>query len=103
MKVFEVLVYLKQNGPEDILYGICGNIEGCDYTVWEDHYIECFHSWEEFSGVNDYPVPSMDDDVTPSHAFFNTMEGMWSGDNPYGAARLRLLDHCINWYKERNL
>ena len=50
--------------------------------------------WPEFSGYYSYPVPHHSEN--PEKAFYlATPKEMWSPEDAYGAARLRLLDWLI--------
>lgn len=50
--------------------------------------------WPEFSGDLSYPVPSPDTNFTAGDFYYNTMD-RWAKDEPYGAARRRLLAFVI--------
>lgn len=106
MTISNALEKLKQNGPVDCDLGICANIysyiENSQETImWSDHRWDCFRAWGEFSGHVIYPISANRAyECSPSHAFDSTSEeNMWDKNHPYGAARLRLLDHCIEWFK----
>ena len=113
MKVFEALEQLKQKGPCYPEYGICSNIwlgefdDQCEIVrnsikAWYNYRGLCFAEWVDYSDDYAYPIPGHMQ--TPQDAFNNTpTEDMWNPEHPYGAARLRLLDHCINWFKERDM
>lgn len=65
--------------------GICYN-SGCDIS-------EAYATWPEYSGEEEYPVPG-------GEAVYQTSSiPKWSGE--YGAARIRLLKHCIEYFKEK--
>ena len=105
MKVFEALQKVKDGQRDDQSAGICYNVEEIlpFRSKWDTHYTECFKAWTEFSGNVFYPVSS-ECGGTPQEAFLRMSDAiMWNPEHPYGAARLRLLDHCINWFKERDL
>ena len=54
--------------------------------------------WPKFSGVSSYPVPSLDPQLSPAHAFntaTNKRGRMWGKKNPYGALRWELLEFLI--------
>ena len=107
MKVFEELERLKQHGPYRLEYGICSNVRFSNplsAVAWFRHQEECFNSWTEFSGNLTYPVPAAQVHRRPGLAYDGgTEETMWSMEHPYGKSRWRLLDHCIKWFKERNM
>ena len=55
---------------------------------------DLMEEWPEFSGDSAYPVPHPDKD--PEMAFDHASpKEMWSPEDAYGAARLRLLDWLI--------
>lgn len=66
-----------------------------------------FRTWPEYSGNWMYPIRAAQRGQLVSHAYaytFNTCRNPkngWSPDHPYGAARLRLLQHLIDWYEGR--
>lgn len=105
MKVWEALQSMKENGPGDNYYGICSNLDFNDmsisaYDTWNDNHKACFKAWVEYSGDSWYPIPGYDN-YTPAEAFDETGRyQMWDRTHEYGTARWRLLDHCINWFKE---
>ena len=103
MTVWESLEKLKKSGPIHIQLGICRNIRTENKGDWNLNRDECFESWREYSGDIIFPVPGYHGH-SPSNAYDRTYGGdMWNPDHPYGAARLRLLDHCIKWFKDRDL
>lgn len=102
MKVWEILQSIKTNGPAECYYGICSNFENlCESTpdVWEDNYESAFKSWDEFSGSKYYPVPGFDGQSANQSFDEASDDIMWDRGHEYGAARWRLLDHCIEWFK----
>ena len=56
-----------------------------------------FTTWPESSGNPIYPVPSYDSDDDPTGAYDEACN-KWIGE--YGAARMRLLNHCIREVEE---
>lgn len=66
---------------------------------------EAFRTWPRFSGDLTYPIPgvSMTQDVFSAYSMFTLActELGWSPDHPYGAMRLDLLQHCIDWFAAR--
>lgn len=108
MKVWEGLQKLKDEGPKDPEYGICANlptnlIDMDSQVDWSKRRHKCFEAWPEYSGDRIYPVPGTGM-FQPGAMYDRTSaENMWHPDKPYGAARLRLLDHCIDWFKEKDL
>lgn len=101
--VWGTLQSIKTDGPAEKYYGICSNFENLFETwsnVWDDNYAACFKAWDEFSGSIYYPIPGFED--RPPNEAFDIASGdiMWDRDHEYGAARWRLLDHCIEWFQE---
>lgn len=91
-------------------YGLCANISG--EMTFTEGYEACYsqamdlmkylmqEEWEYSTGIEDYPVPSMDDLFTSKAAYRETPLGlMYKGE--YGALRLDLLDFIIMWCEER--
>lgn len=107
MKVFEVLEQIKDRAKIEV-FGICDAINqhsnwGDVKVVWRDLRVLCFAAWPESTGNPDYPI-SCEGYPTPSGAFnLIAAKDFWNPEHPYGAARLRLLDHCIEWFKARGL
>ena len=82
-----------------------------------------FLDWPEYSGNDLYPIPVVEgirskltaqlmegvsrgvvvvDEMDAYKAFTIERPDLgWSPDHPYGAARLRLLQHLIDWYEAR--
>lgn len=108
MKVHEALQQLKDNGPTFPRSGICINVgdllldytDAASYAAWFEKYPQAVSAWAEFSGRQAYPVPVGRSKRCPQTAY-QRREGLWTGE--YGAARLRLLQHLIDWFKERDL
>lgn len=106
-KVWQALECVKVLGAVHYDLGICRGVitylSDTGIPVWKGNFVECFKDWPESTGWSDYPVPSMCH-RSPGDMFdFTSDDNMWNPKHPYGAARLRLLDHCINWFKEKNL
>lgn len=89
---------LKVKGPIDAWGGICSNL--LDTADWWEHCDKCFTDWDEFSGDREYPVPGYGTHNAMSAYNLTDDTNMWNPDHEYGAARLRLLDHCIKWFTE---
>lgn len=108
MKVFEALGQVKDGKIAEYQFGICYNVEeilrNCgDRIAWAENQDECFEAWPEHSGDSDYPVPSCSE-LHPRSIYIRCDgDDFWNPEHPYGAARLRLLDHCIEWFKSRDL
>lgn len=82
-------------------YGICTNVDA-------PHDIAAAAlSWPEFSGNPEYPVPAPVNYAAAwaktegAHyaAYWDRTLPQWSGE--YGEARIRLLKHCIEYFKEK--
>lgn len=103
MKVFEALLDIKANGPKDLSLGICNAIDD-GYDLYTKAFKNCFEAWPKYSGDSSYPVPSSVSGDSAGWAFNSTKaDRMWNPEDPYGALRLELLDHCIEWFKSRDL
>lgn len=108
-KIHQALVFTKENGPQFAHSGICATLEHevKGHTWWqiEDELAYGFQEWPKFSGNNAYPVPGRNDDGEEIHhaiAFCESSdEAMWSGNHPYGALRLELLDFLIDFFAEK--
>uniref|UniRef100_A0AAU8HY79 Uncharacterized protein n=1 Tax=Rhizobium phage IG49 TaxID=3129228 RepID=A0AAU8HY79_9CAUD len=106
MKVLEKLILIRDDieSIKDFRYddGICYNIKTCDDRDNIALY-SLFKEWPEFSGDTEFPVPGykVDDleenETDEERAYMETeCEDMWNPGNPYGAARLRLVDFLIS-------
>lgn len=107
MTLLDALRHIQQCGPSgNIEEGICHNADllmfgedGQDWTSEElepdacDRLMPYFKTWPEYSGSPAYPV-SLAGFNTPSGAYWSHAgKNKWEGE--YGAARRRLLDHCV--------
>lgn len=87
----------------DIGCGICWNVNYHLEEVWydedlaHDDMVMAFRAWPEFSGESNYPVPAPADSTWNEIGHYGVTSDMWAGD--YGAARIRLLDHMIQFYE----
>lgn len=80
--------------------GICDNVQDvivcamscADVTSMLD---AIFPTWEEYSGNVLWPVPAFTYDNPGDE--YNCIEDLWVGE--YGDARMRLLNHCIEYCK----
>jgi hypothetical protein len=107
MKVWVALQTLKDEGPSEPMFGICSNVESIlgelKDDTWAANYEDCFKEWSEFSGCVMYPIAGFSN-YGPGSAFLNaSRETMWNHDHKYGSARWRLLDHCVEWFKTKDL
>lgn len=106
-ELLRLLCKLKEEGPDEPEAGIC------EYV---GHPLELLvtqlaQHWPEFSGNVLYPVPDprsegRDPRLRPAMAraryVYGSAEGMWNREDPYGAARWRLVDWLIQQL-EKNL
>lgn len=75
------------------------------YQSWRSYAEEMFEAWPEYSGDREYPIATFDDggrqylDAVAS----GSPEAMWSPEQPYGAARRRLLDFLIEQFTQLQL
>jgi len=118
MKIWQALEQVKtrvENKDHNTLLsgGICENLVdilrenkttyGENIIVWFQTKQDCFLAWSKFSGSSTYPVPSSNKKLSEwacwDRAFLNAT--MYQGR--YGKLRLELLDHCIDWYKGKDL
>lgn len=73
--------------------GLCGL---CEEAVGKSVKLlyELMDRWPEHSGDSNFPVPHFL--YTPQTAYFEaSFAEMWSREYPYGAARWRLVEFCI--------
>ena len=79
--------------------GICGAIREVE-NLWDficNSVVRCeiqkhFITWSEYSNDPLYPVPSTVPHKSPQRMYLDA-NNLWEGE--YGAARMRLLEHCI--------
>lgn len=98
-----ILERLKKQGfPKDTKNGLCCEVELFTSAEAKSILQECFKAWPKFSGSLSYPVPSVTHGLTPRDEY-TCASGfdMWSKDEPYGALRWELVDHCIAYLKEQ--
>lgn len=86
--------------PETIVspnLGICCSV--CRYLDLSYGELNvAIESWPEFSGTIDYPIKDFNEERNDPHSAYTEMKRLargWDKNHPYGAARLRLLDHLI--------
>ena len=84
----DVITHLEELGrgerfPLRCCYGIC-------HEVNSGHLYVHFTTWDEFSGIHAYPVPSPHKGEDPERAYYRT-GSLWEG--PYGESRKRLCLH----------
>ena len=91
MNLLEALKNIRDEGPSQPLFGLCGNV---GYSCEEiDRIGVLAREWPEWSGCLDAPVPHPT--LSPKEAYSEaTSIEMW-GDGEYAAARHRLLDFLI--------
>lgn len=91
------LIFIKQNGPNHLRYGICFNISYPEdgFAIVKEFAI----GWDEHSGNDDCPVPSFNNNRDCwgmyLYARNSTFDGLWDKDTEYGRARWRLVDYLI--------
>lgn len=66
---------------------------------WRDNRDHIFQTWEHFSGISDFPVPSVGMEYSPAWAYIDDNVPMYSG--PYGEMRIKLALHVIEVLKSR--
>jgi len=75
----------------------------CDlYSIYHEYPLrDCltqagvfWHEWPEYSGDVFYPIPAQREFYNPTREYHDTTN-MWDQENPYGRARMRLLDWLI--------
>lgn len=96
MNLLEILKRIRDEGPCNPVGGICGAIEDFGGTKTEEgEFQNLYKQWPRYSGSEKFPVPGPDGNA-PTSAFVWTDGGdMWNPHHPYGAARLELLNWCI--------
>lgn len=105
MTLLEALHRLRDHGPVSEADGICHNLEHLAYGEEGRDIFDAFQpdpcetlrphfeSWPEYSGNEAYPI-ALEGWYRPSAAYWSSENSnKWVGE--YGAARRRLLDHCI--------
>ena len=79
--------------------GICNNMVRYlslhDENACMDLLNTLFKQWPEFSGSVTYPVPHPTKDPGVAFTKAESQRKLWSSYQPYGAARIRLLDWLI--------
>ncbi|AXF53042.1 MAG: hypothetical protein [Caudoviricetes sp.] len=106
-------------------YGICYNVselsdqfdyaDGDLYYEWRRHKEKAFEAWGKYSWCEPYPIPACEHALAkdgmggfyrdPGEAFdYANWKGMmWNKRSEYGRTRHELLDHLINWFKEKDI
>lgn len=87
---------IKEHGPSDPKCGLCHNIaralpEQVLRMQFRPLLRSLFQRWPEFSGDEDYPVPS--EDERDADEAYNRMGSLYVGE--YGASRMALLNFII--------
>lgn len=85
------LIAIRDDTNRNDYVGICWHLQDD-----EQQYI--FNSlckeWPEYSGVKDYPVPSVTPSYSPQDEYKASTNQVYKGE--YGALRLDLVDFCID-------
>ena len=95
-----ILAEMRTRGPYDDRVGICANV--VDGNQLRDSYYEelnvLFWAWPENSGSKNFPVPNPDGwSAEAAYGAMPTWPSRASGEaHPYAAARMRLLEHCVD-------
>lgn len=95
MKVYEVLIDVRA-GEKPKKKGICWLLDNHDGFThesllgWIENRADAYEAWWSFNGDYLYPVDG-------KYEFYNS-EDLW--ENP---KRHELLDHLIEWFKERDI
>lgn len=105
MKVWKQLRKLRKKKNRIVDAGICDSVRPYLTSIearsaWGKNYNAAVTSWPLYSGHVGYPVPSPAGKIHPQLKYWNASY-MWKG--PYGKLRKNLLEHMIQFYKERNL
>lgn len=96
--LLEALLAIR-DGERDPAHGICHAVEQhAGLRVANENYALML-GWPEHSGDEAYPVPAPIPGRSNSGAYW-ACGNKWVGE--YGAARLRLLDWCINELESRD-
>ncbi len=93
--LIDMMVSLRDNGPEDETLGICWHVLGEGDTenskVIRKWLEKQFNEWPKFSGNVKYPVPHCK--LAPQMAYNHTYD-VYKGE--YGNDRMELLDFLID-------
>lgn len=90
------LIGMRDNGPMDIEFGICQNLNrylAFAYTEYMRELDKLFQTWDKFSGDITFPVP--DPKIKADMAYLMNSGDMWDRRTQYGKNRWSLLLHCI--------
>lgn len=96
MKVYEILIEVKA-GEKLMTKGICWHVEAHPSCVhdtrleWFENREEAFAYWSGFSGHPVYPVGGKDE-------YHFSDSDLWANPERHG-----LLNHLIEWFKERDI
>lgn len=94
--IIEACKHLLENGPYEVIDGICENIDSYlffnDIDMFAPNLEEQFKSWEHFSGRTVFPVPSSDPTLSPQE-FYQLSNNLWWGEQL--EYRISLLNHII--------
>lgn len=107
LKVWEALEQVKPTGT-DKEHGICHNLVGVSHehstlpvrATFFSMCVDAYKDWPKYSGNEDFPVPHNTHDC--ADAYYECIN-LWDRRTQYGKDRYELLNHLIQWYKERDL
>lgn len=92
---------IREEGPDYSRAGLCHNVAVLCSFPTIDALQAMFLSWDEFSGDKEFPIKSDRPYISP-HERYACREPMWDRNTEYGAARWRLLDHCIAYLEKKD-
>lgn len=92
MTLLEALKAIRDHGPTTPEQGICPSLKARGGEI--ERFADLVKQWPEFSGCVVYPVKHPYTTSGLGYLYGKPSE-MWNPEHPYGAARLRLLNWCI--------
>lgn len=101
-KLWQRLEALKEYGPRKEIHGICCNVRlGRVMAENEIDKDEVYKTWGEYTGNDNCPVPHPE--KNPAQAYGESREEKWNKEHAYAQARWRLVDHMLQYAKERDI